>query len=207
MDDFRVLTNRSSGRMGVELALCAFHRGADVTLWYGRSPAEPPSYIRTERFETVEDLLMKLSFLDNDITVVCAAISDYTPEKQRGKIPSGQKELSIALRPTPKILAALKDADPGTYLVGFKAEYDAAEPELVDKAFSRLEHLKLDMIVANDLKRVTEDSNHVYIIRSNRERAEVDGAKSDVAAAIFDEISTDLAKRGEFVLNEEDTSE
>lgn len=198
VDDFRVLTNRSSGKMGLELATCAFERGADVTLWYGQSPAVPPSYIHTERFQSVEDLLMKLSFLDFDIIIVCAAIADYTPEKQSGKIASGQKELSISLKPTVKVLGAIKHAAPETYLVGFKAEYDVAEPELVEKAFSRLEQLKLDMIVANDLKEVTEDSNHVYIIRSNRERAEVEGPKADIATAIFDEIIKDMAAREGF---------
>jgi phosphopantothenoylcysteine decarboxylase/phosphopantothenate--cysteine ligase len=203
LDDFRVLTNRSTGKMGIELAKCAYERGGDVTLWYGASPKEPPGYINTERFRTVDDLFSKMAFLDNHVTIVCAAIADYSPEKQHGKIPSGQKELSITLKPTLKVLGSIRDADQRTYLVGFKAEYDTTEPELVEKAYSRLESLGLSMIVANDLKQVSEDENHVHIIRSNRERTDVEGDKSKIAITIFDEIVEDLAARDTVMMSKD----
>jgi len=195
LDDFRVLTNRSTGKMGIELAKCAFERGAEVSLWYGASPNKPPEYLHSVRFQTVNDLFGVMSFLDNHITIVCAAIADYTPQKQPGKISSGQKELSLHLTPTPKVLAAIREADPGTYLVGFKAEYDMREPELVEKAFTRLESMRLNMIVANDLKQVTEEKNHIYIIKSNRERTEVEGDKSNISIKIFDEIVDDFKSK------------
>ena len=63
------------------------------------------------------------------------------------------------------------------------------------------------MIVANDLKEVTEDRNHVYIIRSNKERSEVEGSKTDVATAVFDEIANDLVKKGELVFDKEEAAD
>jgi phosphopantothenoylcysteine decarboxylase/phosphopantothenate--cysteine ligase len=195
LDEFRVLTNRSSGRMGIELARNAFSRGADVTLWYGISPAEPPDYIYTERFGSVNDLLEKMSFLDFDITIVCAAIADYSPDKQAGKIPSGSTELTITLQPTPKVLASFRTADPRTYLVGFKAEHGVSEQKLLEKAFDRLDLQKLEMIVANDLAEVTEEENHVYILLANRSRREIEGSKAEIATTIFDEIVYDISTK------------
>jgi phosphopantothenoylcysteine decarboxylase/phosphopantothenate--cysteine ligase len=180
VDDFRV-------------AVEAFTRGAQVMLWYGASPAEPPTYILTERFQSTGDLLGKLNFIDNDITIVCAAISDYTPDKQEGKIPSGAPELELKLKPTPKVLGAIREANPQTFLVGFKAEYDTDDDTLVEKAQTRLEELGLNMIVANDLKSVQVESNNVIIINRDGTRVSSEGAKSKISEDIFDEIISRLA--------------
>jgi phosphopantothenoylcysteine decarboxylase/phosphopantothenate--cysteine ligase len=193
VDEFRVLSNRSTGRMGIELAVEAFTRGAQVMLWYGASPAEPPSYILTERFQSTGDLLGKLNFIDNDITIVCAAISDYTPDKHEGKIPSGAPELELKLKPTPKVLGAIREANPQTFLVGFKAEYDVDDESLAEKAGARMEELGLNMIVANDLKSVQVESNNVIIINRDGTRVSSEGAKSKISEDIFDEIISRLA--------------
>ncbi|UCH90272.1 MAG: bifunctional phosphopantothenoylcysteine decarboxylase/phosphopantothenate--cysteine ligase CoaBC [Thermoplasmata archaeon] len=188
VDEFRTITNKSTGKMGIELAQSAFMRGAEVTLWYGQSPSQPPTYIYTERFQSVNDLLNKLSFIDFDVTIVCAAISDYTPERQEGKIPSGQDVLTLNLKPTPKVLAAIREADQRTFLVGFKAEYDVSEQQLIKKAAGRQEQYNLDMMVANDLKDVSEDRNYIYILHKDGKKREAEGKKAELAEIIFDEI-------------------
>jgi phosphopantothenoylcysteine decarboxylase/phosphopantothenate--cysteine ligase len=162
-------------------------------LWYGASPSEPPSYILTERFQSTGDLLGKLNFIDNDITIVCAAISDYTPDKHEGKIPSGAPELELKLKPTPKVLGAIREANPQTFLVGFKAEYDVDDESLAEKAGARMEELGLNMIVANDLKSVQVESNNVIIINRDGTRVSSEGAKSKISEDIFDEIISRLA--------------
>ena len=57
IDDVRIITNRSSGKTAVSLALNAFYRGADVELWYGIGKESPPDYIKTVDFESINDLL------------------------------------------------------------------------------------------------------------------------------------------------------
>jgi phosphopantothenoylcysteine decarboxylase/phosphopantothenate--cysteine ligase len=203
LDEFRVLSNRSTGKMGIELAAAAFLRGADVTLWYGSSPETPPAHINTERFTTVDDIFAKISFLNYDITIVCAAISDYSPEKMPGKIPSGKEELLITLKPVPKVISAVRSADPKAYLVGFKAEFDVDEHALIDKAFSRLKTLELQMIVANDLKEVTKDENHVFILRASGARREASGSKIEISEIIFNEIVDDLRSAEGIEINRE----
>ena len=37
IDDIRIITNRSSGKTGIELASEAYQHGGEVILWYGRS--------------------------------------------------------------------------------------------------------------------------------------------------------------------------
>src|SRR2546425_10175 len=70
IDDVRVVTNRTSGETGVELAKAAFEKGADVELWLGRHHTVAPHYIPTRTFETTEDLLRLAESLDADICVV-----------------------------------------------------------------------------------------------------------------------------------------
>jgi phosphopantothenoylcysteine decarboxylase/phosphopantothenate--cysteine ligase len=130
--------------------------------------------------------------MDNDITIVCAAISDYSPEKLPGKIPSGEPELSLALKPTPKVIAAIREADSKTYLVGFKAEADVSQQELLERAINRLESSGLQMIVANDLKDVSAGHSLVHILMANGSRYEFEGAKSAISGVLFDEIIADL---------------
>ena len=96
IDDIRLLTNRSSGKTAVSLGVNAFERGADVELWYGYATEPVPSYIPYKRFETVADLLklMKNNRVKHfDSIIVCAAIANYIPKKQRGKIPSGNRKI------------------------------------------------------------------------------------------------------------------
>jgi phosphopantothenoylcysteine decarboxylase/phosphopantothenate--cysteine ligase len=85
IDPIRVITNKSSGKMGVAIAEEAFRRGADVTLIYGRGTASPPVGIRVVNVETSEEmynaLVKELSSQNYDIVVACAAVADFTPER------------------------------------------------------------------------------------------------------------------------------
>ena len=55
VDAVRVITNRSSGRMGVAIAAAARELGADVTLLAGAA-VPVPEWVATHRFETAADL-------------------------------------------------------------------------------------------------------------------------------------------------------
>ena len=195
VDDMRVLSNRSTGVTGSSLAKMAFLRGAEVALWLGQAIVEPPEFIYCERFQTVEDLKRMVSKLNNktkdnfDIIIVCAAISDYTlPDKIKGKIPSGKKRLSFELVPTTKILPMIRKKMPKSYIVGFKAESNISEKKLIDKALQRMTDWKLNLMVANDLTKVTKNANHIYIIHPKRKFEKVDGDKEILAERIFDNI-------------------
>ena len=91
IDSMRIITNRSTGMMSVELAKRAFERGADVELWMGGCSVELPDYIPTRRFETVSDLVSMVEGIDHDAVLVPAALADFAPHDiASGKIPSDE---------------------------------------------------------------------------------------------------------------------
>ena len=88
------------------------------------------------------------------------------------KTPSKLERWTLELRPLPKIVEQIKQVSPETYLVGFKAEYDVPEEELIERAYRRLREAGMDLIVANDVSREGVgsgyDTNEVYIIDDER---------------------------------------
>jgi phosphopantothenoylcysteine decarboxylase/phosphopantothenate--cysteine ligase len=188
VDDVRVLTNRSSGRTGIELAKIAYFRGAKVKLWYGTSRVEPPAYIPVEYFESVSDLSKKVKSFKYDIIIICAAISDYTVNKTKGKIRSSRKDLDLHLKPAPKIISRIRKTNPKAYIVGFKLKSNVSKTKLKEDADELLKTKSLNMVVANDLADVAAETNLVLIVRGNGKPVEIKGKKVVIAERIFNEI-------------------
>ncbi|MEA3325090.1 MAG: phosphopantothenoylcysteine decarboxylase, partial [Euryarchaeota archaeon] len=125
IDPVRIITSRASGRMGAALAYEAFRRGADVTLVHRGQIGF--SGIREIYVETAEE--MTCAVLDElgsgeggragggyDLLISAAAISDYTLDPAADKIRSGS-QLTLDLRPTRKLLEAVRDAHPDLAVV------------------------------------------------------------------------------------------
>jgi phosphopantothenoylcysteine decarboxylase/phosphopantothenate--cysteine ligase len=187
VDDVRVLTNRSTGETGVELARAAFLRGADVDLWMGRSSVSLPPYLRTWRFRTTEELASRVGDVDHDFCLVPAAISDYLPEMKEGKIPSGLESLKLELRPNVSVLSRIREGYEGT-LVGFKLEAGVSPEELAKRAVDRLRKLSLDFIVANDVRQVKQGHTAVLLIDREGQQRKFEGTKREVAWNLWSAI-------------------
>jgi phosphopantothenoylcysteine decarboxylase/phosphopantothenate--cysteine ligase len=176
LDGFRYISNPSSGKTGVALAEKALKRGAKVTLIYGPGTAQPPSGAEVVRIETtkqmLEAVLKALNEGSHDVAILSAAASDYgVDDPEPVKTPSTMKEWRLTLKPRPKIIDQVKRARPGIYLVGFKAEYNVSDEELVKRARSRMKSGDMDLIVANDVARESRgfgtDTNEVHVIERN----------------------------------------
>jgi len=104
VDDIRVLTTRSSGLMGRALALEAFRLGADVTVVH-RDEFPCVTNVAADTGAEMREAVLRCfsDAKDFDIYISAAAISDFAPKRQRGKIPSGKKT-SLELEPLPKLL-------------------------------------------------------------------------------------------------------
>lgn len=181
IDDVRVITNRSSGITAIELAKAAFFYGADVKLMLGRSEVEPPNYIKTERFRSLDDLLFKINeMVEYDTIFVPAAISDFKADKFEGKIKSGN-EMTLVLKPNPKFLKKLREKFNGD-LIAFKAElgYD----NLLKESRRMIEEYALKFVVANDIRDVKVESTKVLIVTKNSVE-EFSGKKAHVALKIM----------------------
>ncbi len=200
IDSIRVLTNRSSGRTGIELAKAAYRQGADVTLVHSK-PGDKLRAIREIKVETAKEMVDAcMNELNSaraagnayDVLISAAAIADFTiPELRDGKIPSGGR-VSLTLVPTPKLIAEVRREFPELAIVGFKAEVNVTEEELIERARQKLAKYELVMVVANDLAGggMGDEENEVFVIRRDDERVKrIKGMKSMIAAEIINELA------------------
>jgi phosphopantothenoylcysteine decarboxylase/phosphopantothenate--cysteine ligase len=150
LDPVRFLGNRSSGRMGFALADAAAVEGAKVTLVAGPVHLPTPPHVR--RVDVRDARAMHAAVLEAitgaDVFVAAAAVADFRPAAPAArKIKKRDAALTLALEPTPDILADVARRQPRPFLVGFAAETD----NLLDYARDKLERKGLDLIVANQV--------------------------------------------------------
>jgi phosphopantothenoylcysteine decarboxylase/phosphopantothenate--cysteine ligase len=199
IDPVRVVTNKSSGKMGVAITEEALSRGAEVTLVYGTGTEAPPSRAHLLTVETTEQMydavVSELKSKRYDVVIAVAAAADWTPEKQYSyKVSSHDlHSLELKLKPTAKIIDSVKKVSPRTFLVAFRAEYKLPKKELIDSAYKRLLEAKADLIVVNDVGKkgvgFGTDTNEVFIIDKKKNIMHVQLAKKrEVARKILDVI-------------------
>jgi phosphopantothenoylcysteine decarboxylase/phosphopantothenate--cysteine ligase len=189
IDDVRIISNRSSGKTAINIALNAFYKGADVELWYGTSKERPPDYIKTIYFESIMDLfnlLKTYNLKDFDAIIICAALSDYIPRKQKGKIPSGKDKLIIEMSSAPKIIERLRTKAPKSKIIGFKVEEN--KEDLKEKALKLLRKNSLDFVVANTISGFNKDENEIWIINKKGKSLHKKGNKEILADIILDTV-------------------
>jgi phosphopantothenoylcysteine decarboxylase/phosphopantothenate--cysteine ligase len=148
LDPVRVLTNPSSGRMGWALAEAARDRGARVVLVAGPTTLAPPPGVETVRVETTEAMqrAVQQALTGASALFMAAAPADYRPTKtDTRKRPRGRGRITLALEPTPDILATLKRPS-GCLMVGFALETGDG----LARAREKLKSKRLDYVVLND---------------------------------------------------------
>ncbi len=206
IDPVRVITNKSSGKMGVALARETLNRGADVTLVYGPGKAVPPSDAKVIRVETTEEMhkavVSELKSEKYDVAVAAAAAADWRPEKSFDyKVStSSVSELSVKFKPTAKIIDAVRKVCPDIFLVPFKAEHSLSDEELVERGYKRLVEAEADLIVVNDVGRERAgfevDTNEAFIVDKEKKVVHVPlTTKREVARRIFDVITEKIKSR------------
>jgi phosphopantothenoylcysteine decarboxylase/phosphopantothenate--cysteine ligase len=178
IDSVRILTNLSSGKMGLNIAQQCLDKGFNVTLVYGHGTLNIPDDPRMNiiRVRTTEEMFkaVKERILRGKQHVVfhAAAIADFSishSSKNRSyKMDTRNGTRTLKLVPTAKIIDRIKEFDKKVFLVAFKTEYDILEELLIKKAFDKLRECNGDLIVANDVSRrgcdFGSDTNEVYII-------------------------------------------
>ncbi len=187
IDDIRVLTNRSSGKTAVALSIDAFERGADVELWYGYAQEPVPSFITLKRFETVHDLFVLLKSKDAkefDGVIVCAAIANYIPKKQTGKIPSGKQSFAIDCVQAPVVLETLRLLIPHAKIVAFKTE--EKKKDVTRRTQQLLTKFRLDAAIGNTLAGFGGDSNEILLLTKRGKSTWKKGKKEELASVILD---------------------
>jgi len=192
IDAVRVITNKSSGKMGIYIAEEAAKLGASVTLIRGRTSVEPVGKVKDIRVESVDDMFdaIKDNIKDKDVIIHAAAVSDFTVDKKAGKIKSGEKDLTLKLKKTKKIINDIKKLNGKIKLVGFKALYDVSSKELEDSAYSLLKKADCDIVVGNDVSKGVfgSEDNDVLIVDFRKKVKHVKGSKREIAQRILELI-------------------
>lgn len=185
IDDVRVATNRSSGETGVELAKAAYERGAKVELWMGRCETEIPEFIETSRFSSFASLYKMAKKAKHNIILFPAAVSDYSPKKVEGKIPSGKPRLTVTFTRNPKLIDNMR----GRFVVGFKAQANLKDEDLVKEARLLMKRSKCALVVANSIKDVKRGRTRVLVVSPTETPEELEGTKAEVADRIIDHVA------------------
>ena len=151
IDPVRYIGNRSSGRMGYEIAKSAVNAGAEVVLISGKAEIEPPNGLKS--FFKVESALeMREKVLNEfetaDCVIMSAAVADYrVKDISDQKIKKSAENLTLELVKNPDILKELGALKKNQILVGFAAETQ----NILEYARKKLVEKNLNFIVANDV--------------------------------------------------------
>ncbi|MBE6487677.1 MAG: bifunctional phosphopantothenoylcysteine decarboxylase/phosphopantothenate--cysteine ligase CoaBC [Methanosphaera stadtmanae] len=196
IDAMRGITNRSSGKMGVEIAKEAYRRGANVTLLCGQLHTYVPTVFNRIDVESTQEMMDVIAkqIESTDIYVSAAAISDFKIEDYcENKYPS-EDDITIKFARLPKLLERIKQLNPDTFVVGFKAEAGVSEDELISKAQNRMMKYNTDIMIANDILVENggpgSDNNEVYIIdNESYDKVSLD-SKENVSKKIVDKVIT-----------------
>jgi phosphopantothenoylcysteine decarboxylase/phosphopantothenate--cysteine ligase len=199
IDPIRVITNRSSGKMGMELVEEALNRGAEVTLVYGLGTATPAARANVVSVETTDQMydavISELESKKYDVVIAAAAAGDWKIKKPFPQKVSTHKldSLSLQLEPTRKIIDDVKKVSPRAFLVGFRAEYKLAKKDLIDSAHKKLLEANADLIVVNDVGKkgagFGTETNEVFLVDKEKRVNHVPMAhKREVARKILDAV-------------------
>jgi phosphopantothenoylcysteine decarboxylase/phosphopantothenate--cysteine ligase len=194
IDPVRVITNRSSGRMGFAVAGEAARRGAEVMLVAGPVSLPTPFGVKRVDVETMAE--MREAVLDMmepaNVIVLAAAVADYSvrrPSERKLKRADGS-ELVLELVPNPDLSQEVGSRKEGRTVVTFAAETE----DLIENARGKLERKGCDLVVANDVSRsdigFDVDQNEVSIIGPDPlEVIHVPSAsKREIAERILDRV-------------------
>ena len=197
IDPVRVVTNRSSGKMGYAVAEAARDRGALVTLVAAPTSLPDPVGVAVQRTATYQEMrdAVLLECGGADALVMAAAVADFspnTPADQKVK-KEGAETWRVEMERNPDFFGAV---EPEVVRVGFAAETE----NLLANAKAKLAAKGLHLIVANDVTAEGSgfgaDTNQVTLLNAEGGQEELPLlSKYEVAHRILDRVVELLAKR------------
>jgi phosphopantothenoylcysteine decarboxylase/phosphopantothenate--cysteine ligase len=149
LDPVRTITNRASGRMGIEMAKAFRNAGVHAHLVLG-GDLPLPWGISATRVRSAQEMFDACMALWPKMDGVCAAaaVADQRPAHPVAqKTKKAELPETLALARTPDILAALNESKTRQWLLGFAAESE----NIIQNATEKLHKKGLDAILANDV--------------------------------------------------------
>ena len=176
IDDVRILTNVSSGKLGARIADEFIAEDHEVVFIHSSTSVLPMSrfHVSYIKADSVQDVFkaMKESIMDVDIVVHCMAVSDYyfetdKPVKVHGSdVKAFADFINANARVSPKIISYVKEWNPNVSLVGFKFTVGKTIEDLVSIAKDSCIRNGCDIVVANDKIQMKEAKVHLaYFVK------------------------------------------
>ncbi len=193
IDNVRRITNKFSGKLGIEIANELYLRGANVMLYQSNSGIRPPKYIEHKLFDDYDEYkkLCVSNCLKYTFGIFSAAVADYKPKNYfEGKIPSGGAINKIELIQTEKVINLVKTKNPNLKMISFKYEEGKNLNQLLEIADKRLHngHLR---VVANDLT-LNDNDQKCFLCGLNKNNNTIILNKSEGKISIARMIANDI---------------
>ncbi len=171
IDPVRVITNRSTGKLGHMLASIAAGLGAEVTLITTRESEIAHPEIHSVWVKTPDEMnaAAQRYFPSCDALIMAAAVSDFTVEMSSEKV-QRKGPLVLSGSPTVDILANLGRQKTSQRVVGFCLE---SEPNLLKRAAEKLVQKHCDVMIANTLSAMGADRRSATVLFADASRAAV----------------------------------
>ena len=211
IDSVRSITNHSTGRLGkiiTEILLAAGHEVCLITTHRALKPDFHP-YLTIREIKNTHDLLleMKECVQHYQVLIHSMAVSDYTPvymtgleevqassdleeflrkENKEAKISSNDEVQVLFLKKTPKIISLVKEWNPAIHLIGFKLLVNVSEDHLIEVAQASLVKNKADLIIANDLRHISEKQHLAYFVE--QDHLQTARTKEEIATLLLEKI-------------------
>ncbi len=196
IDPVRVITNRSSGRMGYAIAQAACEAGADVTLVSGPVALDSPAGARRVDVRTAEQMFeaVRRHVPDADVFISVAAVADYRPRRmaeQKIKKTEG-RGLTLEMVENPDILAHVAAMKDGPLCVGFAAESE----NLAENAQAKRLRKNVPLIAANLVQEALgAETNAITLYDDAGAHVLGSGAKIELARKLVSHVAEMLATR------------
>jgi len=195
VDPIRVLTNRSSGKMGYAVARAAHEAGADVTLISGPVSLPTPTGVARVDVRTAREMFdaVKKDVKRADVFISVAAVADYRVSKPAAqKIKKANGHLSLELEQNPDILAWVAGLPKPPFCVGFAAESE----NLAKNAGAKLVKKKLPLIAANLAQEaIGRDDSAITLYDAKGEHPLGHGPKLELARKLVEQVAKRLPAR------------
>jgi len=164
IDPVRVITNKSSGKLGLNLAKRAHFEGADVC-FLTTKPVPHPGFSKVIEVPTVHDLesVLKKEMESSDVLYMAAAVSDFRVKRSDVKV-SRQENMSLYLEKTPDLLGGLQK-DSNKMYIGFCL----SDENLESVSKEKLQKKGVDYMVGNGSDSFSQESRSISIVSKHGE--------------------------------------
>ncbi len=165
IDDIRIITNRSSGRMGYLIHKALESKGIyhDIIVCGSVDFLPDKDYIKV--FNTSELLNVLKNKIENyDVLIMPAAISDFITDKIKGKLHRNQGNLKLELKPNVDVFDEISKMKGNKIFIGFALE---EENNIEKNVRDKIKEKNLDYIVANTIESMHSENITGFIMDRN----------------------------------------